>query len=477
VLLHPAFYWHFFNDRFAQALASCGPQAARRDAMAHYAHYRLGQYRTAAEIPAQRPWYSVLASLVSLAACGRGEEVAARVDDIVRRRAHREQRAVLARALAPYAPELALQLIEGLPASPALRAALLMRAGRHADAAQLLDRTAPSRDRHAELALLRSNADPLSPVRRLAHLNEFIGQYGLAPLALRDTGQPPNALNLVPAAAPASVDGPQVSVLMTAWRAEGHIAAALGSLQRQTWRRLEIIVVDDASDDATGDTVRAMARGDERIRYLRLPRNAGTYVAKNAGLALASAEFVTCHDADDFAHPERIQRQVEPLLQDERLVFTTSDWVRIQDDGLYHARPVHPLMRLNPASPLFRKSAVLREAGAWDCVRTGADSEFHARLRLVFGARAARRLPMPLTLGAHRPGSLMTSAATGYDERGLSPTRLAYWEAWSHWHVATLRDGARPKLPAPDAPRRFAAPAEIDVPAEILAACLGGARS
>jgi hypothetical protein len=474
-VLHPAFYWHFFHDRFAEALAHCGPQAARRDALAHYAQYRLGQYRSAADIPAQRRWPSVLASLVSLAACGRIDDVTRRVRDIVRRRAHLGQRAVLARALAPYAPELALQLIEDRPASAALRAALLMRAGLTAEAARVLDAAMPG-DRDAELTLLRSNAGPASPQRQLDHLNGFIAHFGLTPLALRDAARAPGALNLVPAVEPAAVDGPLVSVLMTAYRAETHIAAAIESLQRQSWRNLEIVVVDDASDDGTFDIVQAMARADARIRCLRLPRNAGTFVAKNVGLAHARAEFVTCHDADDFAHPERIQRQVEPLLRDERWIFTTSNWVRMQDDGIYHARPVHPLMRLNPASPLFRKSVVLRQAGAWDCVRTGADSEFHARLRLVFGTRALRRIPLPLTFGAHRPGSLMTSPATGYDANGMSPTRLAYWEAWSHWHVAALRAGTRPKLPAPDLPRSFAAPAEIDVPSDILAACLAGAR-
>jgi hypothetical protein len=471
----PAFYWHFFHSRYAEALAQCSPRTGCGDAMTHYAHYRLGLYRTAAEAPARRAWYSMQASLASLAACGRSEEAAERAHEIVRRGSYRQQRAQLASALAPYLPEQALALTEGCEVQPTLRAALLIRSGRQGEALHLLESLKKTGSRLSELPLFRSNAAPASPQHQLRCLNQFLTSFGLSELSLRDRTQAPGAMNLVTAVEPSAVDGPLVTVLMTAYCAAPHIACALESLQRQSWRNLEIIVIDDASNDGTAEIVAAIAREDDRIRYLRLPCNAGTYVAKNVGLRHARGDFVTCHDADDWAHPDRIARQAQPLCDDAGLMFTTSYWVRIQDDGIYHARPVHPLMRLNPASPMFRKNAVLHRAGVWDCVRTGADSEFHARLRLVFGPRAWRRIPLPLTIGAHRPGSLMTAAATGYDERGLSPTRLAYWEAWGSWHIDALRSRQRPFLSMPEQVRRFQAPAEICVPDETIAACMADA--
>src|SRR5690606_5218074 len=95
------------------------------------------------------------------------------------------------------------------------------------------------------------------------------------------------------------------------------------------------------------------------------------------------------------------------------LAATTSNWVRIEDDGTFFARPVHPIRRLNPSSPLFRKELINRRIGLWDPVRTGADTEFHARLKLVFG-RNVRRVSAALALGAHRPNSLMNAKGTGY---------------------------------------------------------------
>ena len=218
-------------------------------------------------------------------------------------------------------------------------------------------------------------------------------------------------------------------LLMTAFNSALRIRSAIHPLLGQTYGDIELIVVDDASSDETGQIVKGMASQDSRIRYIRLPMNAGPYVAKNIGQQQASGEFVTCHDSDDWAHPLRVERQVAPLLKNKRLVFTTSHWVRMQDDGVYFARPVHPLMRMNPASPMFRCKQVLEYAGAWDPVRTGADSEFLARLKLVFGGPAMYRVIQPLTLGSHRPNSLMTAADTGYSSTGRSSTRLLYWEA------------------------------------------------
>jgi hypothetical protein len=145
----------------------------------------------------------------------------------------------------------------------------------------------------------------------------------------------------------------------------------------------------------------------------------------------------------------------------------------MQDDGIYYARTVHPLMRINPASPLFRREIVLREAGAWDNVRTGADSEFLARLKLIFGRGAIYRVKAPLAFGSHRPNSLMTAAGTGYDQTGMSFTRLAYWEAWAHWHISEVRQGRNPRLSLDlIAERPFGVQASTEVPKADIERCL-----
>jgi hypothetical protein len=355
-----------------------------------------------------------------------------------------------------------------------LGTSLLLRTGQQLAAAEAV-RAALAQgraQREPEWWLWATNALGGDAAEQLQRLNAYLAAFDLPPLQLRQPALPPAAGNLQGAGALPVVDGPLVSVIMTAHNAAQRVGAALDGLLSQTWRNLEVLVVDDASTDGTADLVQRVAQADARVRAVLLPCNVGTYVAKTVGLELARGEFVTCHDSDDWSHPLRIERQMQPLLKDPRVVATTSKWVRIQDDGVFYARPVHPLARMNPASPLFRKQAVLQGTGAWDAVRTGADSEFQTRLRLVFGRRAVRRLALPLTLGAHHAASLMNAAATGYSNQGLSATRLAYWEAWTHWQVACLHAGKKPVMPRVDEARPFAAPDSIVVPAADVAKCM-----
>lgn len=444
------FFAYLAQARYADAIAQLSPGEWPRNGWQQMACYRLGMYRTVAHSTWDgKHLQGGMAVAVSLAGCGEHDRATLVVRDLLARHGAGRYQISLADALAPFMPELALSLVNHGHAPVPLRAALLLRAGGRELAARLINEALlrSGRSAGAELLLLQTNAVEGSPAEELARMNAFLAQFSLSPVALRDVDQPPGTGNLMPAQRLAPVDGPLVSVIMTAYNTAGRIGAALEGLRAQTWRNLEVVVVDDCSTDETADVVRALAEQDGRIRYFRLPCNAGTYVAKTVGLHRAIGEFVTCHDSDDWSHPMRIERQIRPLLGNRRLVATTSQWVRIEDNGTFYARPVHPLMRLNPASPLFRRSEVVADAGLWDTVRTGADSEFHSRLRLVFGRQAVRRVVQPLAFGAHRADSLMNAPGTGYSEVGLAPHRLAYWEAWTRWHIAELHAGRKPTMP------------------------------
>lgn len=464
--MHPllariGFLRHHAQARHAKALACLPPDAWPRSGAALWAAHKLGLHTLVADAT----WdghhrQGGMAMAVSLATLGRTDEARSVVDRLRHRHGMGRSDVGLAEALAPFLPELSLALARHPKAPWTLRCALLLRLGDQAEAVRQLHAA-----RHADHAgpqwhLLAANALGRTPTQLLDHLNAVLAQMSLSPLALRDPDQPPGTLNLLAAKPPASIEGPRISVLMTTHQTRDRVGPAIESLLTQTWRNLEVVVVDDASTDGTAEQVHALAERDARVRCLPLPVNVGTYVAKTIGLAHATGEFVTCQDSDDWAHPQKLALQMRPLLADPRLVATTSKWVRLSDDGHWHARAVHPLTRLNPASPLFRRREVERLTGLWDAVRTGADSEFLARLRLVFGADAVRGVPLPLTFGAHRANSLMTAADTGYSPGGLSPARQAYWEAWTRWHIATLRTGHLPAMP----PRQTLRPHPLDAP-------------
>jgi hypothetical protein len=471
-------FLHLFSQsRFAEALAALGNQPWPRSGREQWAAYRQGLFATVSATKWDgRSMYGGMAVAVSLAICGHHAESERLVKKLDVRWNARFFRARLVRSLAPYARGSALALLRRSDAYLGHKIVLLEQSGESHQASSLLQTAldAGRAEREPQLRLLASNLIESSPIGKLACLNAFLASHGLASLKLKDATKHPVIGNVEAESGLSRIDGPLVSILMTAYNIGDRISVALEGLLNQTWHNLEIIVVDDASSDDTGSVVKAFAAKDSRVRYFRLPNNAGTYVAKTYGFEKARGEFVTCHDSDDWSHPQRVERQALPLVENPDLVATTSQWVRMEDSGRYHVRLVYPLMHLNPASAMFRREQVAEQAGLWDAARIGADSEFNARLHLVFGSKAIRRIAQPLTLGAYRENSLMTAADTGYNAEGLSPSRLAYWEAWARWHIRTLSQGNKPFMPPITEPcRPFEAPDTVRVPPDRVLAAMG----
>jgi len=105
---------------------------------------------------------------------------------------------------------------------------------------------------------------------------------------------------------------PRVSVIVPAFNVRATLREAVQSLLQQTWRDLEVLVVDDASPDASHEALADV--DDPRLGIVRLHQNAGPSAARNTGLALARGEFLALLDGDDVSAPHRIERQLRPFL-------------------------------------------------------------------------------------------------------------------------------------------------------------------
>ncbi|MGB1035216.1 MAG: glycosyltransferase family 2 protein, partial [Primorskyibacter sp.] len=122
--------------------------------------------------------------------------------------------------------------------------------------------------------------------------------------------------------------GPLVSVIVPARDCADTLPTALRSLCQQTHQTLEIIVVENGSTDATASVAARWATAHPgRIRVLRAPDAASAYDARNLGMATATGAYVTVLDADDWAHPQRITRQVATLRRTSKAAATICDWV------------------------------------------------------------------------------------------------------------------------------------------------------
>ena len=98
----------------------------------------------------------------------------------------------------------------------------------------------------------------------------------------------------------------KVSNIVPAYNAAATIPAAIASLQAQTMRDWEAIVVDDASTDATPEVLRRISFGDPRIRIVRNVVNLGPGGSRNVGLRMAHGDWVALLDADDHFHSARL---------------------------------------------------------------------------------------------------------------------------------------------------------------------------
>jgi glycosyltransferase involved in cell wall biosynthesis len=110
-----------------------------------------------------------------------------------------------------------------------------------------------------------------------------------------------------------SHDRPQVSIVVTAFNERDYLLDCLESIRRQTWRSFECIVVDDHSTDDTLDIAFDGFSKDPRFRFITVRKNSGLSVARNIGLHVAAAEWVTFVDGDDFLYEAAIESRMATL--------------------------------------------------------------------------------------------------------------------------------------------------------------------
>lgn len=115
---------------------------------------------------------------------------------------------------------------------------------------------------------------------------------------------------------------PRVSILMPAFNAGDYIITAIESILSQSYQNIELIILDDCSDDSTYQI--ALSFNNPRIKVFRNDRNLGLAFSRNRLLKLVSTDFFAFQDADDISHPNRIQEQVTFLSCNHKLLAVGS---------------------------------------------------------------------------------------------------------------------------------------------------------
>ena len=105
-----------------------------------------------------------------------------------------------------------------------------------------------------------------------------------------------------------------VSIIIPVYNIKPYLREALDSVIRQSYDRLEILVIDDGSTDGSGDICDEYAKKDERIIVIH-EGNKGLSAARNKGLEIMTGDYVAFLDADDAYHPDFIKRLIEEMYR------------------------------------------------------------------------------------------------------------------------------------------------------------------
>jgi glycosyltransferase involved in cell wall biosynthesis len=183
---------------------------------------------------------------------------------------------------------------------------------------------------------------------------------------------------------------PLVSVVVPTYNRADLVERAVDSVLGQSLDDLELIVVDDASEDDTPDRIGAY--DDDRIEYVRHDQNRHVSAARNTGIERASGEYVAFLDDDDEWLPEKLERQVELFESRADRVGMVYCWMDYHD-GETVIESYRPALRgdvfaetlggqpIGNCSTLLVRSTVLDDVGGFDeSLPRGNDGDFIRRV-------------------------------------------------------------------------------------------------
>ena len=240
---------------------------------------------------------------------------------------------------------------------------------------------------------------------------------------------------------------PLVSILIPAYNAEKLIAYTLQSAVAQTWQRKEIIVVNDGSRDRTAEVAqRFCSKGVKLVST----ENQGLSAAVNHAFRLCQGDYIQELDADDLLAPDKIERQLAALREDDsKRMLLSSPWAyfyfrtrraRFVPNSLWQdLSPVEWLLRkmgenLHMQNATWLVSRELAEAaGPWDTrLQYDQDGEYFARVllasegtRFVAGGRSILSGERPEPHQLHRQFGQEERLAVSFDEAAHPISPLA----------------------------------------------------
>lgn len=296
----------------------------------------------------------------------------------------------------------------------------------------------------------------------LKSINKYLNGFGLASISLIKGSESRFYRIKCNEELKKPIANKKISVIMPAYNAEKTIALAIDSILNQTWSNIELIVVDDCSTDNTWDVVNGI--NDPRLIKMRNEFNVGAYVSKNLALKHVTGDYVTGHDSDDWAHPQRLENHIKKvLLTNGKVKASITKMLRLDENGFFNFFAKEGpfcedgVTRIASITCLFETEFLKNILGGWDCARFGADSEIIARAKIYLGEEGFKNYNELAMICLDAEGSLTNDVIHGVSKvHGISPTRKVYKNSWQMWHANLKPNNVY--LPFPHIDRYFSIP-------------------
>jgi len=187
---------------------------------------------------------------------------------------------------------------------------------------------------------------------------------------------------------------PKISVVIPAYNSENTISYTIQSVLNQTFKDLELIVINDGSQDSTLEIITQIA--DSRIQVFSYP-NAGGNVSRNRGLNHAIGEFVSFLDADDLWTPDKLESQLKALQENAtaKVAYSWTDYINENSEvvlsGTHFTANGDIFEKLlvtnfleNGSNPLIYREALVELGGFDESLNAAQDWDMWLRLACKF---------------------------------------------------------------------------------------------
>ena len=212
-------------------------------------------------------------------------------------------------------------------------------------------------------------------------------------------------------------DAPLISIVVPLYNTpQQFLVELLDSVQNQSYRNWELCMVDAGQDETVGQTVKARAASDPRIRYRKLDKNDGIAGNTNQGFAMVKGDYVALLDHDDILHPCALW-YVAQAIAEQGADFVYTDEVTFEGDidhlTVYHFKPDYMLDNLRSNNYICHLSvfsaALLAKVGGDERAEFNGSQDYDLYLRLTEQAKKVVHIPHLLYYWRSSPTSVASN--------------------------------------------------------------------